>query len=124
MVDSISGNSISQDLAIRTAQSNDVEKVNVQSAASTQTAAPDGTQTVDQATISDEARAAYESNKEVLRFSRLAQRGAEPYNSDRVSELKDIIQKGGLSNYLRSVNSDDLAQSLINSPAKQYLTGT
>ena len=118
MVDSISGNSNSiQDAALlnvdRQQASQNVEKINVQAA---NDANASGTlQLVDQATISDAAKKAYESEKDVLRLSRLAQRIQEPYDVDKVARMKDLVDSGRINEYLRSVNTDDLAQSILDS---------
>jgi predicted lipid-binding transport protein (Tim44 family) len=120
MVDSISGNSNSiQDASLlnvdRQQASQSVEKINVESA---KDASGAGTlQLVDQATISDAAKKAYESEKDVMRLSRLAQRVKEPYDADKVAHLKNMVDSGRINDYLRSLNTDELAQSILNSPS-------
>ncbi len=118
MVDSISGNSNSiQDAALlnvdRQQASQNVEKINLEAAKDAN--ASSTLQLVDQATISDEAKKAYESEKDVLRLSRLAQRIQEPYDAEKVSRMKDLVDSGRINEYLRSINTDDLAQSILNS---------
>lgn len=124
MVDSISGkpNHI-QDanlLGVNQQQSSEsVQKVNVESAR--ESANVGSLKLLDEATISDEAKKAYESEKEVLRFSRLAQRIKEPYNSDKVAQMKNLVDNGRINDYLRSINTDELANSLLNSPSGAFL---
>jgi len=120
MVDSISGNSNSiQDAGLlnvdRQQASQTVEKINLESAQGT--SATNSLQLVDQATISDEAKKAYESEKEALRFSRLAQRIKEPYDTDKVAQMKNLVANGGIKDYLDNLNTEDIAQSLLNSPS-------
>jgi len=120
MVDSISGNSNSiQDAGLlnvdRQQASQTVEKINLESAQGTN--ATNSLQLVDQATISDEAKKAYESEKETLRFSRLAQRIKEPYDTDKVAQMKNLVANGGIKDYLDNLNTEDIAQSLLNSPS-------
>ena len=120
MVDSISGNSNSiQDAGLlnvdRQQASQNVEKINLESAKDTSTAS--SLQLVDQATISREAKMAYESEKETLRFSRLAQRIKEPYDVDKVAQMKNLLANGGIQDYLDNLNPEDLAQSMLNSPS-------
>jgi hypothetical protein len=124
MVDSISGkpNNIQDASLLNIAQqqsSQSVEKVNLESAQDT--AALGTTQLLDQATISDEAKKAYESEKEVLRLSRLAQRIKEPYDADKVAQMKNLVDSGRINEYLRSLNTDELADSILNSPSGAFL---
>ena len=124
MVDSISGKSNNiQDTGLlglgQSQSSQSVEKVNIESAQDA--AALSSTQLLDQATISDEARQAYENEKEVMRMSRLAQRIQEPYNADKVAQMKNLVDSGRINEYLRSVNTDELADSILNSPSGAFL---
>jgi hypothetical protein len=119
MVDSISGNSNSiQDASLsgidRQQASQSVEKINAESAKEAK--GPGAQLLVDQATISDEAKKAYESEKEVLRLSRLAQRVKEPYDADKVARMRELVNNGGIDKYLESLNPDALAESILNSP--------
>lgn len=124
MVDSISGkpNNI-QDASLlgigQQQSSQSVEKVNVESAKDA--AALGSTKLLDEATISDEAKKAYESEKEVLRLSRLAQRIKEPYNADKVAQMKNMVDSGRINDYLRSLNTDAIAESILNSPSGAFL---
>lgn len=119
MVDSISGNSNSiQDASLsgidRQQASQSVEKTNLESANDSSSAST--LQLVDQATISDAAKKAYESEKDTLRLSRLAQRIKEPYDADKVAQMKNMVENGGIDKYLSSINPEDLADSILNSP--------
>ncbi len=121
MVDSISGNNngIQDASLLNISQQQSVEKVNVESAQ--ESASATSIRLVDEATISDEAKKAYESEKEVLRFSRLAQRVKEPYDAGKVAQMKNLVDSGRINEYLRSINTDDLAESMLNSPSGAFL---
>jgi hypothetical protein len=76
----------------------------------------------DGANISDEARTRFEREKEALKFSRMAQRLQEPEtNMDRVSLLKDMVNSGRINEYLRTINNEELAQKLLDSPFGNFL---
>ncbi|WP_373531079.1 hypothetical protein [Vampirovibrio sp.] len=121
MVDSISGNSNSiQDSALLNVdRQQSVEKTNVESASENKSAGV--LKLLDEATISDEAKTAYQKDKEVMRFSRLAQRIKTPFDSEKVANIKNMLDSGRINEYLRSINTDDLAQSLLNSPNSAFL---
>lgn len=121
MVESISGHSPKiQDAALLGVnQQQTVERVNTEAAGQTEKLS--ALDLLDQATISDAAKNAYESEKEVLRFSRLAQRIKTPSDSDKVSHLKNLLDSGRINEYLRGLNTDSLAESLLNSPSGAFL---
>lgn len=121
MVDSISGqsNPIQDSGLLNIDRQQSVEKTNLESAGETRNAST--LKLLDEATISSEAKAAYEKDKEVMRFSRLAQRIKEPFNADKVANIKNMLDSGRINDYLRSINTDDLAQSLLNSPSGAFL---
>ena len=123
MVDSISGkNHINEADLLGVSQqqsSQSVEKVNTEAARQAGNAS--SLKLLDEATISDEARKAYEGEKEILRFSRLAQRIKEPFNADKVGQMKDLLDSGRINDYLRSLNTDALADSLLSSPSGAFL---
>lgn len=122
MVDSISGksNPIQDTSLLNVNQQQSVERVNVESAQETTNVA--SLDLLDQATVSDAAKKAYESEKEVLRFSRLAQRiKGTSDDSDRVSQLKNLVDSGRINEYLRGINTESLADSILNSPSGAFL---
>jgi len=121
MVDSISGKShqIQDSGLLGVNQQQSVERVNTEAAQ--QTDKLSSLNLLDQATISDAAKKAYESEKEVLRFSRLAQRIKDAPDTDKVSNLKNLVDSGRINEYLRSVNTESLADSLLNSPSGAFL---
>lgn len=124
MVDSISGkNPGIQDASLlnigQQQSSQAVEKINVDSAQGTTNVA--SLKLLDQATISDEAKKAYEGEKEILRFSRLAQRIKEPFNTEKVAQFKDMLDGGRINDYLRSLNTDAIADAILNSPTGAFL---
>lgn len=121
MVDSISGkpNQIQDAGLLNVDRQQSVEKTNVESASDNKGSGL--LKLLDEATISDEAKSAYEKEKEVMRFSRLAQRIKAPFDSDKVANIKNMLDSGRINEYLRSINTDDLAQSLLNSPSSAFL---
>ncbi|MBY0405945.1 MAG: hypothetical protein K2X66_18730 [Cyanobacteria bacterium] len=76
----------------------------------------------DNATLSDEAKNRFNQEKEVLKFSRLAQRVDDGTNPSKVSLLKDLVNSGRINDYLRGINNEDLAQKIIDSPFGSYLS--
>ena len=121
MVDSISGqpNPIQDSGLLNIDRQQSVEKTNLESANETKSSAT--LKLLDEATISDEAKTAYEKDKEVMRFSRLAQRIKEPVDTDKVSNIKNMLDNGRINDYLRSINTDELAQSILDSPSGAFL---
>lgn len=121
MVDSISGkpNQIQDAGLLNIDRQQSVEKTNLESANETNGASV--IKLLDQATISDEAKTAYEKEKEVMRFSRLAQRIKEPVDSEKVGTIKNMLDSGRINEYLRSINTDALAQSILDSPSGAFL---
>lgn len=121
MVDSISGNSNSiQDSGLLNVdRQQSVEKTNLESAREGQPAGL--SKLLDEATISDEAKQAYQKDKEVMRFSRLAQRIQTPFDADKVAQIKNLLDNGRINEYLRNINTDELAQSLLDSPSAAFL---
>ncbi len=121
MVDSISGksNPIQDNGLLNVDRQQSVEKTNLESAREGQSAGL--SKLLDEATISDEAKQAYEKDKEVMRFSRLAQRIQVPFDSDKVAQIKNLLDNGRINEYLRSINTEELAQSLLDSPSAAFL---
>ena len=117
MVDSINNNGINETL-LNIGQQSNVEKVNKDSS---ETANVPSLKLLDSATISDEAKRAYESEKETIRFSRLAQRVKEPFDNDKVAYFKNMLDSGRINDYLRSVNTDELAGSMLKSAGGAFL---
>jgi hypothetical protein len=121
MVDSISGktNPIQDNGLLNVDRQQSVEKNNLESASENKSASV--LKLLDEATISDEAKTAYEKDKEVMRFSRLAQRIKTPFDSEKVANIKNMLDSGRINEYLRSINTEDLAQSLLNAPGSSFL---
>ncbi len=128
MVDQVSGRNLSliQDstanlLGSKTTQTEEVTRT----AAQTTKAAPEKVEGPlsyeDNVTISSEAKNRYEKEKEVLRFSRLAQRSPNQVDDSKVSNFRQLIEHGRINDYLRSLNTDQIAASILNSPAKAFL---
>ncbi len=76
---------------------------------------------LDNASISDAAKKAYESEKVVLQFARLAQRIPDTIDTEKVSRIKQMIDTGRLNEYFNSLNNTDLADSILNGPAGAFL---
>lgn len=121
MVDSISGNnSRIQDTGLANlGQSQQVEKTNQDTAR--ETAGLSSLKSVDNATISDEAMAAYEQEKEIIKFSRLAMRVKEGFNHEKVAQFKNMVDSGRINDYLRNLNTDQLADNILNSSSGAFL---
>jgi hypothetical protein len=120
MVDSISNNKNGiQDLGVTQLGSQQVEQVNRETAR--ETASLSSLKSVDNATISPEAMQAYEQEKEILKFSRLAMRVQDSYDAAKVSRFKDLLDSGRINDYLRNLNTDLLSDSILNSPSGAFL---
>lgn len=100
--------------------SQSVEKVNVQSAKDS-ASVKSLDQFLDEAIISPEAKVAYEKEKASLQFARLAQRIKEPYNGETVGQMKNLLDSGRINEYLRTVNTDTLAQNILQSASGKFL---
>lgn len=69
---------------------------------------------LDQASISDAAKAKLASEKELLKFSRLANRVDAPFDPQKVSDLKDQLSTPeGLAAYLQKLDSEGLANNML-----------
>lgn len=75
----------------------------------------------DGASISDEARARFEKEREAFRFSRLSKPVDEAPQPDRVALLKDMVNSGRINEYLRTINNEDLAQKILEGPTGGFL---
>jgi hypothetical protein len=95
---------------------------------------PDATQTSasisleDNATVSSEARARYEQDREVLRFTRLAQRADDTSQApdkaaraEKIVQLKNMLDSGRINDYLRTVDTKTLVNDILNSPTGTFL---
>jgi hypothetical protein len=80
-----------------------------------------GVSLVDEAAISDEARETYAAEKETIRFSRMVQRGKESVDLDKVARFRELLDNGRINEYLRSLNTDALAESLLSSSSGAFL---
>ncbi|HEY9746965.1 MAG TPA: hypothetical protein V6C99_12195 [Oculatellaceae cyanobacterium] len=120
MVDSISGKShpLQDADLLGVSQQQSVKRVNTEAAKQSENVS---LELLDQANISDEAKKAYESEKEVLRFSRLAQRIKESSDTAKISHLKNLVDSGRINEYLRGLNTEALAENILNSPSGAFL---
>ena len=77
----------------------------------------------DNASVSPEARARYEKDREVLKFVRLAQRTdtAPAASNDKVVQLKNMVDTGKINDYLRSIDTNVLVNDILASPAGAFL---
>lgn len=119
MVDRVSGSPIQDSQLLQLGTQQAVEKVNQQAAADSSGVAANDL--MDQATISDEAKNAYEQEKEVLKFSRLAMRVKEPVDTDKVARMKDLLDSGRINDYLRGLDAESMADSILNSATGSFL---
>jgi len=120
MVDKISGSNIQDAQLLQVGTQQSVETSNQQAAQDSASAA--SFNTLDQATISDAAKQAYEQEKETLKFSRLAMRIQEPYDADKVSRMKDLVNSGRINDYLRNLDTGSIADNMLNSAAGGFLS--
>ena len=76
----------------------------------------------DGAIISDEAKTRFEAEKETLQFSRVANRAQVPFDRDKVSRIKDLLDSGRINDYLRDIGADRLASAILNdAPTAKFL---
>ncbi|MEB3287949.1 MAG: flagellar biosynthesis anti-sigma factor FlgM [Vampirovibrionales bacterium] len=126
MVDRINSQSPSvQDLGLlQTSQQTAVENAKVEKAnreSGTSKAKLDSLQGFDKASISSEAVSAWEQEKEMLKFSRLAQRETPEVDYEKVSRIKNLVDSGRINDYLSTVDTNALVESMLNSPAGAFL---
>lgn len=125
MVDNILGsdsNSILDNSNILNLKNQNVKDVNVAAASSeASVSALKDLGLQDGAFISPEAMERFAQEREALRFSRMAQRINVDSDPDRVSTLKDMVNSGRINEYLRSINTEDLAQKILDGPFGHYL---
>ncbi len=116
MVNSISGNESSavQDSALL--RRTETEEVNRRAADNSSKVESLGLFN-DTATVSQGAKRLYEAEK----FGRMAQQIEEPFDSEKVARLRELVQHGKTNEILRNFDNGDLADSLINSPAGAFL---
>ncbi len=121
MVDGINGHNKIQDAGLMgLGQTSSVEKVNQASKEGTD--AVETLKSFDQISISTEAKDAYEREKEILKFARLAMRlPAENASSEKVSQLKNMLDSGRINEYLNSLNTTDIADSILDSASGAFL---
>jgi anti-sigma28 factor (negative regulator of flagellin synthesis) len=117
MVDSISNKPVDNSLLslISTDKTDAAQAAGDVSTSQKTQAAPANADSTDAATvtISAQARQAAEAEKSVLKFSRLAQRDQSPFDTDKVATFKAMLDNGKINDYLRGLNTDSLAASLL-----------
>lgn len=77
----------------------------------------------DKADISDEALAKLNAERELMHFSQLAQRLDEPFNSEKVSYFKAMLDSGRINDYLRGLSNGELADSILANHSSGALFG-
>ena len=118
MVDSIS-NKVGNDNLLNLISTDKADSAQAVNPAATPSAAPkdskntDGVNDATTVTISDQARQAAESEKDVIKFSRLAQRDKTPFDSEKVATFKAMLDNGRINGYLSGLNTDKLAASML-----------
>lgn len=117
MVDGISGyqnnGNINELQTGQLQQNQQVERVNRESAGAQKSGV---TNLSDHAEISDAARARLEAEKEASRYASMAARMDEPFDADKVSYFKSLLDSGKINDYLRGLNNEDLADTLLKGP--------
>ncbi len=122
MVDGISGshnNGISELKSGLINQNQQVEQTNQESSNSQQSG--NVLNLFDQAEISSDAKTRFQSEKELMKYSTTAFRQDEAFNTDKVSQFKSMLDSGRINDYLSSLNPNDLANNILNSPAAALL---
>jgi spore coat protein CotF len=71
---------------------------------------------LDQADISQDALDLANAQKDVTKFASLASRTPESFSSDKVSYFQSLMNSGRISSYLNGLNTQDLADNILNSP--------
>ena len=71
----------------------------------------------DRAEVSNDAKRLLEAE----RFGRLASQIEEPFDSDKVARLREMVQHGRMSDILSSFDDNALAESLLASPTAAFL---
>ena len=118
MVDSIS-NKVGNDNLLNLISTDKADFTQAVNTTATPSAAPKDTKNTDgvnyatTVTISDQARQAAESEKDVIKFSRLAQRDKTPFDSEKVATFKAMLDNGRINGYLSGLNTDKLAASML-----------
>jgi|GEM_PF-1641664 len=118
MVDSIS-NKVGNDNLLNLISTDKADSAQAVNPATVPTSAPKDTKNTDAVndattvTISDQARQAAESEKDVIKFSRLAQREKTPFDSEKVATFKAMLDNGRINGYLSGLNTDKLAASML-----------
>lgn len=75
----------------------------------------------DSATISSEAVLRFEREKEGLRFARQVQRQPEPFDTDKVAQMKALIDNGRMGEYLQNLDTDSLVDAILAGPSGAFL---
>ena len=75
----------------------------------------------DEATISAEAKAAYQKDQLIQSFSRLVPQTLDSTNADQIAQLKAQFESGNIGSYLDSINLNTLAGNMLSSPVGSIL---
>lgn len=75
----------------------------------------------DNATISPEALSKALNEREALKFGRLAGRSPEAFDSQKVQQFKQLVENGKIGEYLSSLNTSSLVDSILGGPAAGFL---
>lgn len=117
MVDSISNNNLHLDPLQGAALGNAgaVEKAKLAAANGSDKATDASLQLLDSADVSA-AKAKYEAEREVRELATKAFRAPEEFDAGKVGYFKTMLDSGKISDYLRNLSGDALANDLLNSP--------
>lgn len=117
MVDRVSSshhNGIDELTSNQLLQKQQIERVNRESAEAPSTGS--NSLFLDQADISDAALARLEAEREAFQFASLANRADEPFDQEKVSRFKTLLESGKISEYLNNLSNESLADDILNSP--------
>ncbi|MGE0200613.1 MAG: hypothetical protein AB7P76_06560 [Candidatus Melainabacteria bacterium] len=76
---------------------------------------------LDNASLSEEAKRAFESEREILKYARLAMRVQDTPDGDKVAQLKNLVDSGRIQEYLSSINPGELVDAMLSAPVAGYL---
>lgn len=70
----------------------------------------------DQADISDEALARLESERELMKYARIANRNEESGESGKAGYFKALFESGRIGDYLNNLSNEELADDILSNP--------
>ena len=123
MVDSINNNSLQHLGGVSPLhQQGEVDSVDVKATAAAQETTSDLGIT-DRAEVTPGLLDKALKAQELAKFGRAANRLEEPFNAEKVGHFKELMNSGRIHEYLSSLNTEALVDSLVSGPAGGYVLG-